>query len=58
LVRRTVSTSHGSVADRPTAGRDCSAFYDRVAAMNGELRVHSPPGGGTTVAASIPLREP
>jgi len=28
---------------------------DRVAAMNGELRVDSPPGGGTTVAASIPV---
>jgi signal transduction histidine kinase/CHASE3 domain sensor protein len=32
-------------------------LYDRVAAVNGELRVDSPPGGGTTVAAAIPLRE-
>jgi signal transduction histidine kinase len=30
-------------------------LYDRVAAMNGELRVESPPGGGTTVAAAMPL---
>jgi len=28
---------------------------DRVAAMNGEFRVDSPPGGGTTVAAWIPV---
>jgi signal transduction histidine kinase len=32
-------------------------LYDRVAAMDGELHVDSPPGGGTTVAARIPLRE-
>jgi signal transduction histidine kinase len=30
-------------------------LYDRVAAMNGELRVESPPGGGTTVAAAMPV---
>jgi signal transduction histidine kinase/CHASE3 domain sensor protein len=32
-------------------------LHDRVAAMNGALRVHSPPGGGTTVAATLPLHE-
>ena len=31
-------------------------LYDRVAAMNGELHVDSPPGGGTTIAASIPVQ--
>ena len=31
-------------------------LYDRVAAMDGELRVESPPGGGTAVAAIIPVR--
>jgi signal transduction histidine kinase len=30
-------------------------LYDRVAALNGELRVDSAPGSGTTVAASIPV---
>jgi signal transduction histidine kinase len=30
-------------------------LYDRVAAMNGELRVESPAGGGTTVAAAMPV---
>ena len=29
---------------------------DRAAAMNGELRVESPPGEGTTVAAWLPIR--
>ena len=32
-------------------------LYDRAAAMNGDLRVDSPPGAGTTVVATIPLRE-
>jgi signal transduction histidine kinase/CHASE3 domain sensor protein len=30
-------------------------LYDRVAAMDGELHVKSPPGVGTTVAARIPV---
>jgi signal transduction histidine kinase len=30
-------------------------LYDRVAAMNGALRLESPPGGGTTVAATMPV---
>jgi signal transduction histidine kinase len=29
-------------------------LYDRVAAVNGELHVDSPPGGGTTIEAVIP----
>jgi signal transduction histidine kinase len=29
---------------------------DRVAAMNGELRVESPPGRGTTIVATMPVR--
>ena len=33
-------------------------LYDRVAAMNGELRVDSPAGGGTTVAAVLPCTSP
>jgi signal transduction histidine kinase len=28
---------------------------DRLAAINGELRIDSPAGGGTLVAAAIPL---
>jgi signal transduction histidine kinase len=29
---------------------------DRAAAVNGELRIDSPPGEGTVVAATLPLR--
>ena len=29
---------------------------DRLTALDGSLRVESPPGGGTLVAASIPVR--
>jgi signal transduction histidine kinase len=41
------------------ADRDGSGLVgldDRVAAVGGDLRVHSPPGGGTTIAATLPLR--
>ena len=31
-------------------------LHDRVAAMNGELRVESPPGAGTTIVATMPVR--
>jgi len=30
-------------------------LHDRAAAMNGELQVHSPPGGGTVIAARLPI---
>jgi signal transduction histidine kinase len=29
---------------------------DRVSALSGEIRVESPPGGGTTISASIPVQ--
>ena len=28
---------------------------DRVAALGGEMRIHSPPGEGTLIAATLPL---
>jgi signal transduction histidine kinase len=31
-------------------------LLDRAAALNGELRIESPPGAGTVVAATIPIR--
>lgn len=36
---------------------DEQAALRRVAALDGELRVESPAGGGTVVAAQIPLRD-
>jgi signal transduction histidine kinase len=54
-----VEVSDDGVGGARTDGRSgLLGLYDRVAAMNGELRVDSPPGGGTTVAATLPLREP
>jgi signal transduction histidine kinase len=54
-----VEVSDDGVGGARTDGRSgLLGLYDRVAAMNGELRVDSPPGAGTTVAATIPLREP
>jgi signal transduction histidine kinase len=36
-------------------GSGLVGLRDRAAALNGELRVDSPPGGGTVVAARLPL---
>jgi signal transduction histidine kinase len=37
------------------AGGGLSGLRDRVAAVDGELRIHSPAGGGTVVEARLPL---
>ena len=44
-------------ADRD-GGSGLLGLSDRVAAMDGELRVDSPPGGGTTIAAALPVLQP
>ena len=45
----------GSGGADPARGSGLRGLVDRVAAVGGELTVSSPPGGGTTVRASIPL---
>jgi signal transduction histidine kinase len=40
---------------RLDAGSGLLGLRDRAAAMNGELRVDSPPGGGTVVAVALPV---
>ena len=42
----------------PKRGSGLSGLVDRVAALDGTLRVVSPAGGGTTIVAEIPVREP
>jgi signal transduction histidine kinase len=39
-----------------TAGSGLRGLSDRVAALEGSLQVESPPGGGTTIVAEIPLQ--
>jgi signal transduction histidine kinase len=39
-------------------GSGLVGLADRLAALDGELQVESPPGGGTLVAADIPLPSP
>jgi signal transduction histidine kinase len=39
-------------------GRGLAGLEDRVTALDGSLTVASPPGGGTTVLANIPLPAP
>ena len=43
----------GAVA---SSGSGLQGLADRLAAVSGTLRVDSPPGGGTTVQAAIPIR--
>jgi signal transduction histidine kinase len=38
----------------PAAGSGLRGLADRLAALDGRLEVHSPPGGGTVVRANIP----
>jgi signal transduction histidine kinase len=40
----------------PARGSGLRGLADRVAALGGELEVGSPPGAGTTVQCSIPVR--
>jgi signal transduction histidine kinase len=40
---------------RSGEGSGLVGLRDRAAALNGELRVESPPGGGTVVAATLPV---
>jgi PAS domain S-box-containing protein len=47
-------TDDGAGGAQPGAGSGLSGLTDRVAALEGTLIVHSPPGGGTRVEAVIP----
>ncbi len=40
-----------------SAGGGVAGLCDRVEALDGELTIDSPPGGGTAVIAEIPLRQ-
>jgi signal transduction histidine kinase len=45
----------GAGGARPD-GSGLLGLGDRVAALGGRLRIESPPGGGTRIAATLPLR--
>jgi signal transduction histidine kinase len=55
---------HVRVRDDGRGGADISAgsglvgLKDRAEALGGELRLHSPPGAGTTLAITLPLDNP
>ena len=40
---------------RTDRGSGLPGLRDRVGALNGELRIESPPGEGTIVAATLPI---
>jgi signal transduction histidine kinase len=41
----------------PAAGSGLRGLSDRLAAVNGQLNIASPSGGGTTIRAELPLRQ-
>jgi signal transduction histidine kinase len=53
----TVSDDGVGGAD-PVGGSGLRGLVDRVAVLDGTLSVESPPGGGTSIRAEIPLVEP
>jgi signal transduction histidine kinase len=55
--RLVVEVRDDGVGGAVRGGRGLLGMEDRLAALDGRLTVESPPGGGTTIAASIPLPE-
>ena len=50
-----VRVTDDGVGGANPAGDGLSGLRDRVQALDGELRISSPPGAGTVVEASLPL---
>jgi signal transduction histidine kinase len=55
-VLRLVVRDDGVGGAQSDGGSGLVGLRDRVAALNGELRIQSPPGEGTVVAATLPVR--
>jgi signal transduction histidine kinase len=53
-----VETTDDGVGGADPSGSGLTGLSDRAAALGGELTVTSPPGAGTAMNASIPLRTP
>jgi signal transduction histidine kinase len=52
---RLVVRDDGVGGAQSDGGSGLLGLRDRVAAVNGELRIHSPPGEGTVIAATLPV---
>jgi signal transduction histidine kinase len=50
-------TDDGIGGADPDKGSGLRGLADRVAVLEGTLEVDSPPRGGTTIRAELPLRE-
>jgi len=42
----------------PSSGTGLRGLCDRVEALDGEIDVYSPPGGGTTITVELPIERP
>ncbi|HEY2080529.1 MAG TPA: ATP-binding protein, partial [Streptosporangiaceae bacterium] len=54
-VLRLVVTDYGVGGADPSRGSGLVGLSDRVEAAGGRLEINSPPGGGTSLMATIPL---
>jgi signal transduction histidine kinase len=54
-VLRLLVRDDGVGGARSDGGSGLLGLHDRVGALNGELRIESPPGEGTVVAATLPI---
>jgi signal transduction histidine kinase len=54
---RLVVTDDGVGGADPSRGSGLVGLSDRVEAAGGRLEINSPPGGGTSLMATIPLRQ-
>jgi signal transduction histidine kinase len=50
-----VVSDDGVGGARSDGGSGLPGLHDRISALNGELRIESPRGEGTTVAATLPI---
>jgi signal transduction histidine kinase len=55
-LRRAVTDDGVGGAD-PSRGSGLVGLSDRVEAAGGQFEITSPPGGGTSLVATIPLRQ-
>jgi signal transduction histidine kinase len=53
-----MEVSDDGVGGADPAGSGLRGLVDRIQALQGRLRIESPPGGGTRLLAEIPLSRP
>jgi len=50
-----IAVADDGIGGATPGGRGLLGLADRLATLDGQMRVETPPGGGTVIAATIPL---